>query len=64
VFSDHNGDVFRRLPGGSWQLHDGSGWAPPQAQPALDRDFAARQRGAARFDGRAGAAPSEGGKRP
>jgi len=59
VFTDRNGDVYRRNADGSWQQRDKGGWAKPEAgtrpgdgattRPAgLERDFQARERGTAR----------------
>jgi hypothetical protein len=59
VYTDRNGDVYRRNSDGGWQQRDKGGWSKPEAstrpgnaataRPAgLERDFQARERGTAR----------------
>ncbi len=53
VYTDRNGDVYRRNADGGWQQRDKGGWsdAGKGASPrpsGLDRDYSARQHGSAR----------------
>ncbi len=61
VFTDRNGEIYRRNADGSWQQRDKGGWAKPEegtrpgagaaGRPAgLERDFQARERGSVRTD--------------
>jgi hypothetical protein len=59
VFVNEAGDVFRRNSNGSWDKRTGSGWSSaggagqrPQApSSSLQRDYASRDRGTARYNG-------------
>ena len=68
VFSDANGNVARRGADGSWQTRSGGSWQGGGGGSGLERDYQARQSGAARTQsfqsgGYGGARPMGGGGR-
>ncbi|HUD71599.1 MAG TPA: hypothetical protein VMQ62_06515, partial [Dongiaceae bacterium] len=67
VFSDRDGNVARRGADGSWQTRSGGSWQGGAGASSLERDYQARQSGAARAQsfqsGGYGGRPAGGGGR-